>query len=273
MEIPLPDGDRLIGFYLQGSSDLVVYLFHGLSGSTEGDYIRRTAQVAQSLGHSVLMMNHRGCGDGAGLAQGPYHSGRAEDISAVLDWGKEKFKKHKSLVVGFSLSGNALLLLLSGKRGSTQPDYAVSVNAPINLESAALQLKQGLNRIYDLRFVLECRRAIPRTYQVPVFSTLHDFDNLYTAPAGGFKNREDYYRTCSTKNLLSEIKTPTVILTAGDDPFVNAKDYEEAKLSPFVHLHIEPTGGHMGYLSRIKTPYGTHRWLDYALNEAMKALV
>jgi hypothetical protein len=37
-------------------------------------------------------------------------------------------KKH--LVIGFSLSGNALLVLASGDRGSTLPDAVISVNAP-----------------------------------------------------------------------------------------------------------------------------------------------
>src|SRR4051812_29139419 len=58
-EIKLPDGDILVSLFLQGTSNKVVYLFHGLSGSIESDYISRSAQVARNLGHSVFMVNHR----------------------------------------------------------------------------------------------------------------------------------------------------------------------------------------------------------------------
>src|ERR1700747_1966622 len=43
--VPLEDGDRLIGHFIEGKSDTAVSLFHGLSGNAEADYIQRTAQV------------------------------------------------------------------------------------------------------------------------------------------------------------------------------------------------------------------------------------
>ena len=281
VEVPLGDGDRLIGFYLEGKSGTAVSLFHGLSGSSDADYIQRTAQVCLDQGHSVFMFNHRGCGDGVGLASHPYHSGRAEDLSSAIAVARARLPQHRHYAVGFSLSGNALLLLLSGKRGSTKPDAAISVNAPIDLESAAFHLKRGFNRVYDLRFVHKCkaevaarRRANPtvRDYRISSMSTLHDFDNIYTAPEGGFVNREDYYRSCSTKKLLKDIRTPTVIITAKDDPFVDYRNFVEAEKSASVHLHVEDSGGHMGYFSAKETPLGSRRWLDYALHEALLAL-
>lgn len=280
IEIPLSDGDRLVGFVLEGSSGIVVYLFHGLSGSTDATYIHRTARIARAQGHSVVMVNHRGCGEGAGMAKKPYHSGRGEDISAAIEFGQTLFPRRRQLAIGFSLSGNALLLLLAGKRGSVLPDAAISVNAPIDLESTSSSLRMGLNRLYDLRFFGQLRKDVfirhgkdQREYDVPWLSTIWDFDQAYTAPASGFKNRDDYYRSCSTWKLLSNIKTPTVILTAKDDPFVSCQFYEKATLSPAVHLHIEEYGGHMGYLAKSNSAFGFSRWLDYALNEAIRSLI
>jgi predicted alpha/beta-fold hydrolase len=276
IEIGLEDGDKLVGFVHPGTSNIVLYLFHGLAGSTDSGYMHRTARIALALGHTVIMANHRGCGEGAGLARGPYHSGRAEDLSAVIGFGRKNFPKHRHLAVGFSLSGNALLLLLAGQRGEEKPDLAISVNAPIHLESVAYALKKGLNRLYDIDFVRRCRRDVrrarPGEIQFPLWNTLHDFDTIYTAPAGGFKNREEYYETCSTWELLSKIKTPTLIMTTKDDPFVSFEHYRLAKLSPHVQLHVEEFGGHMGYLTAAKTPLGSRRWLDYALHEGIQAL-
>ncbi|MGZ3721751.1 MAG: YheT family hydrolase [Bdellovibrionales bacterium] len=280
VEIDLPDGDKLVAFYIAGTSTAIVYLFHGLAGSTDSTYIHRTAQVALDLGHSVIMVNHRGCGAGARLAKHPYHSGRGEDLSAAIAWGKKEFPRKKHLAIGFSLSGNALLLLLAGKRGTTLPDYAISVNAPINLQGASDMLSKGFNRVYDAKFFLQCRRDVmksraigAKTYDIPYFKTLREFDNIYTAPAGGFKNREDYYSSCSTAGLLTEIKTPTLAMTANDDPFVDVFDYLQAKTSPQVSMHNEKFGGHMGYLSKTSTPIGTFRWQDYALREAIRGFV
>jgi predicted alpha/beta-fold hydrolase len=272
VETDLGDGDRLVSFLLEGKSDLVIYLFHGLSGSIASDYVQRTARLGQSLGHSVFMVNHRGCGEGKGLAEKPYHSGRGEDLSAVIRDGKKLFPKRRHLAIGFSLGGNALLNLITGKRGTHKPDLAITVNAPIDLKDSAVLLQKGLNRIYDFRFVNECKRDLGDQYKISSLATMYDFDEIYTAPAAGFKNRDDYYQTCSTKDSLSSIDVPTIILTAQDDPFVNYQNYVQAKLSPYTQLHVETYGGHLGYLSRKKTPLGTHRWLDYALLRSIEAL-
>ena len=282
VEVPLPDGDKLVGRYFKGEATKVVYLFHGLGGDRGGDYMQRTARLCRQLGYHVYTINHRGCGDGAGLAVHPYHSGRSEDLSEVIALGRRRHPAMRHAAVGFSLSGNALLLLLSGARGGTLPDCAIAVNAPIDLGRCALRLKEGFNRIYDLRFVALCAAAIRarrraglvrEEYRVPPLATLYDFDDLYTAPAGGFKDREDYYRSCSTKDRLASIRTPTVIITAKDDPFVSFEDYASAALGPSVHLHAENVGGHMGYLSAKKTPLGNKRWLDYALQAYLVGLL
>ena len=279
MEIPLVDGDKLVGFIQEGTSSTVVYAFHGLAGSTDSTYIHRTSILAQKLGHTVFILNHRGCGEGAGLARGPYHSGRAEDLSAAIAAGRELYPHHRHVAIGFSMSGNALLLLLSGERGEVKPDAAISVNAPIDLYKASLLLNKGLNRIYDIKFYQQCRRdvfaaqhEVLKQIKIPRLATIYDFDSIYTAPAGGFRNREHYYETCSTHQLLAKIDTPTIVLTAKDDPFVPFESYERARLGKNVLLHAEDYGGHMGYLTREKTPLRTFRWQDYALYESLKAL-
>lgn len=279
VEIDLPDGDKLVGFVHEGSSNTCVYIFHGLAGSVDSTYVHRTAILARRQGHSTFIVNHRGCGEGTGLAKHPYHSGRGEDLSAVIAFGKKLFPRKRHLAIGFSLSGNALLLLVSGKRGDVLPDAAISVNAPIHLRKTAALLKTGLNRIYDLRFYRQCRRDIfagPLGSEVrgriPRFTTLYDLDNLYTAPYGGFRDREDYYDSCSTHQLLTEIQTPTIVMTAKDDPFVPYESFAKAKLSRHVLMHIENYGGHMGYLSRGKTPFGTKRWQDYAVSVALQTV-
>lgn len=180
---------------------------------------------------------------------------------------------HKHVAIGFSLSANALLLLAAKVRAEVQPDLAIAVNGPINLERASLLLQEGLNRVYEIRFTKELERYMKmnRPQDIGDFSLvkdLRDFDDLYTAPLGGFKNKEDYYETCSAKQYLSKINIPTVILTSEDDPFVSVEDYLDGEYSPLVALHIEKHGGHMGYLT--KKGLGHERWLDHALETYVK---
>ncbi len=280
VEVPLPDGDVLVGFVQPGTSGAVVYVFHGLAGSTDSTYMHRTSILAQKRGHTVILFNHRGCGEGRGLARLPYHSGRAEDLSAVIEFGRREFPTKRHMAIGFSLSGNALLLLLSGKRGRVQPDVALSVNAPIHLAESSALLRRGLNRIYDIKFYRQCRQDIlkgPERHKwlnaLPQLVTLHEFDQLYTAPTSGFLDREDYYSSCSTHSLMSQIQIPTILLTAKDDPLVPVENYQNAVVSRHVDRHIESFGGHMGYISRSNTPMGSKRWQDYAVDQAMNELI
>jgi predicted alpha/beta-fold hydrolase len=277
-EVKLGDGDTLVGARYAGADDKAICLFHGLSGSAEADYIHRTAAVALKRGYTVYAVNHRGCGAGTGLARHPYHSGRAEDLSAAIAYVRKRHPKGRVAAVGFSLSANALLLLLGGQRGTSAPDYAIAVNAPIDLEICSLSLGKDLNRIYDLRFLIQLRRdlamkrkrgLIDREYEIPLKLTLRDFDNLYTAPASGFRDREDYYDTCSAMKFVHLIRAPTVVFHADDDPIIPVKAYRQTRFSPSCLVHIEKVGGHMGYLSRRKTPLGTMRWQDYAIDRAL----
>jgi predicted alpha/beta-fold hydrolase len=266
--------ERIHTTYIKGETNLVVYLFHGLGGSADATYMQRTALIARELGAHVFINNHRGCGQGAGLATEPYHSGRAEDLSKVIAFGRNMLPNHRHIAIGFSLSANALLLLAAKVRAEVLPDMAIAVNGPIHLDRASIKLTQGLNQIYDKRFVLELKHYIKRNRPQGVTTVgkikdLREFDELYTAPIGGFKSRADYYATCSANQYLAQIAIPTVLLTAEDDPFVSPEDYKTSKLSENVILHIEKHGGHMGYLNR--KGLGSERWLDLALRAYLKS--
>jgi len=267
--IPLEsDQERIHSTYIKGQTKIVVYLFHGLSGSTQGDYMQRTAIMARKLGHHVFLNNHRGCGEGIGLATGPYHSGRAEDLSKIIEFGKRLLPDHRHVAIGFSLSANALLLLAARMRASVLPDAAIAVNAPIDLNKASQKLTEGLNRIYDKRFLQRLKVHVKKNdpsnfYRLERVRSVMDFDEAYTAPLGGFRDRATYYAECSAKDHLSKIEIPTVMIAASDDPFVSIEDYLDAEVSSKTKLHIEKNGGHIGYLSRKGLTF--ERWLDGAL--------
>jgi len=280
-QIPLPDGDRLTGRHYPGETRDLILVFHGLGGDDQAHYVRRTVALARKLGHHVWTVNHRGCGEGRGLAKKPYHSGSGDDLGAAFAAARTRHPHLRQLAVAYSLSANALLLNLGGGLPETaaQPDAAIAVNPPIDLGACSDAIHRGLSRLYELRFIRRCRRAIqervadgliPAIYQTWPTMSLRQFDDAYTTKAGGFRDAEDYYARCSARSHLSKISVPTVILMAQDDPFIPWQHAAEAQPSPAVHLHLEARGGHMGYLSR---DLPGHRWLPYAVEHYARQLL
>ncbi len=253
-----------------------ILFMHGLGGNADASYMLRIAQLFQNRGWITFRMNHRGCGEGVGLARQTYHSGRSEDASAAMIKIEELYPDSPLIAVGFSLSGNVLLKLLGEKKEplATNLAGAIAVAPPINLSLCAAALCQIQNRVYDLRFMRLLKKAMrERREHFSDFPKidfkwkmkLRDFDEICTAPLNNFKSAEDYYSKCSAKQFLSGISTPTYLLTSDDDPFVPKESFDNLPENEFLNFNLTKSGGHMGYVSAEKTPLGTQRWLDYAV--------
>lgn len=271
--LTLPDGDELYIEYVDNKSNTTVSLFHGLGGSSAADYIGRTARIAGKMGWNIILVNHRAASVKA-KATKTYHSGRGEDAGAVMEWARKKFSGTKLVGVGFSMSGSILLNLLSGRYGESKPDYAVIVNAPLDLKKAAVRLTYGMSKIYDYRFYLILKKIILEKDNIklpPIGRTL-DIDDIYTSKKNGFVNGDDYYEKCSVLNYVDRVKTKTFVLSSYDDPFIDVNDYLNAKWGPDVHLTLQKFGGHMGYFNKKTHPQYGRRWLDHYLRTVFEKI-
>lgn len=266
--LDLADGDALALRVSQGSTPVVLHLFHGLGGHARSSYMRAAAALGAARGWTVVAANHRGSGEGRGWARRPYHSGATADLAAVLAWGRARWPEHRHLAVGFSISANILLLLLGRDAQLPGPDAALAVNPPGDLTAASFRLQRGLNRLYDRRFVRLLRAEVEaRGLELPPTPSLRDFDAAYTAAQAGFPSREAYYEACGCGPHLAKIRVPTLLISAADDPFAPASDL--GPVSPTVRLEVQRHGGHMGYLSANPR---RRRWLDEALEAGFDAL-
>lgn len=262
----------------KNKKNIVISLYHGLAGDHKSDYIQRTARVAFDLGWTVVMVDHRGAGVAEGLAKLPYHSGRGADISDVLLYLKNRFPNHVQIANGFSMSGSILLNLICGRYGQIKPDYAVVVNAPIDLKDAAESLTKGLSKLYDFRFYQKLKSDIKKNYNtvLPITGSTHNIDDLFTSKKSGFTDKNDYYEKCSTYKYIENIQTPTFVLTAMDDPFVSFDKYKKLNWPDCVHVTYSKYGGHMGYYSKIElNHYGVDfkkRWMDQYLDSVFRKI-
>lgn len=278
--VHLPDGDALVlcenrpdnNENLRGA----VLLMHGLGGEAGSSYMLRVALIFRRRGWLTFRLNHRGCGEGRGLARSLYNAGRSEDVSSALVKIWDLYPEAPMIAVGFSLSGNMLLKLLGEDRHLVPSNLrgALTVSPPIDLSLCADALSRKNNRIYDRRFVRMLISAIrerekdfsgfPR-FHFPNKLRLRGFDDLCTAPVSGYESADDYYEKCSVKQFLVGISRPTLILASDDDPFIPQKSFDSLPGNEHLEINITRGGGHMGFVSAEKTPLGTHRWMDYAI--------
>lgn len=275
--LPLEDGDKLVlHVYDVPHPRAVLVMVHGLGGSVQSDYMRRASYWANELGLALVLVNMRGAGEGLSHARGVYHSGSAGDVSRVLEWARDRWPGRKRIAAGFSLSGNILLNLLGGQSppAKERPDAAIAVNPAIDLVTGSRMLSSGLNLIYDQKFVSELKRALhdrvregllDRVPEFPLFCKLSDFDEIFTAKAAGFANRQEYYEKCSSGSFVHNVSVPTSVLMADDDPFIPVGSFRFASWSEDVEIRYEKTGGHVGYIHDRATPLGNRRWMDYYL--------
>lgn len=279
MYLTLPDGDQMSLKIFENKSvnkkNKVVAVFHGLGGDHTSDYVQRTAQVAFDLGYSVVTVDHRGAGLAEGLAKKPYHSGRGEDASEVSLKLREIFPNEKQIFIGFSLSGSVVLNLVTQRYGQHLPDFAIAVNAPINLQAASDHLIRGFSRVYDVRFYFMLKRLIKKIepdFNLPLVSNTRLIDDLFTSIKSGFVDSADYYTQCSTFKYLDRISVPTFVLTAKDDPFIAFSDYRTASWNTQTHRTFIEHGGHMGYISKHNDAKFGRRWLDGYIHKVLLAI-
>jgi predicted alpha/beta-fold hydrolase len=280
--VELPDGDRII-LHDESPPDWSVggrtaLLIHGLSGCHSSPYMVRIARKLCTRGVRSFRMDLRGCGAGLGLARLPYHSGRSEDAAAALRKIGELCPGSPTALIGFSLGGNIALKLL-GESAHDLPDNldrAVALCPPVDLLACVRTLGRGVNRLYDRHFVQALRqqvaalhRLIPDAPSLPAKRVplgVFDFDEMFTAPVCGFGTALNYYRLCSSAQFVPEIRIPTQILAAGDDPLVPGEVFADLRLSPTVTLNVPRSGGHLGFISRRNGDADRH-WMDWRVVE------
>ncbi|MGD1878271.1 MAG: YheT family hydrolase [Kiloniellaceae bacterium] len=267
LELALDDGsgDRLVASLHRSAPSArgLVVLLHGLTGSADSLYVRASAAFFLARGYSVVRLNLRGAGESRPLCGDQYHAGRSGDLrdallelrEAGVDFGAGLY------LMGYSLGANLLLRFLAEEGTAFPVTAAVSVSAPIDLKAAQVCLMQPRNWVYH-RYLLGQMRAealaTPRDLSPAERAAIVSADSVYAydeqviAPRNSFAGADDYYRQCSGLRFLPAIKTPTLLVHAGDDPWIPAETYEsfDWPANPALCLRLTAAGGHVGFHGR-----------------------
>jgi predicted alpha/beta-fold hydrolase len=239
-------------------------LVHGLEGSSDGGYMRSMAWNALSAGYAVHRTNIRGCGGTEGWCDTLYHAGLTDDLRVYIDQLQTDLP---IVLIGYSLGGNQSLKLTG--EGHPRLAATVAVSTPIDLAACVRALGRRGNFIYENRFIrrmqerLKVRRrqqpeafdAIFARTDVDAINTVYEFDDRITAPHFGFGGADNYYATQSSQNYLEAIRTPTLLITAQDDPLVPFEVYRHPAIAANsdIELLAPAHGGHVAFLAK-ETP-------------------
>ena len=256
--------------------DRVILMVPGLDGTHSSPFMQRIAAKLNTLGYRTFRMDLRGFGPAFHLSQHPGHAGRSEDTMEAILKIAELCPSSPVTIVGFSMGGNIVLKML-GEHGAGRIgllDSCFAVAPPIDILSCSQNLLRPSNRAYGRSFAnsllqqVKQRRPYVKAMQSISLSrpprTLMDFDDRFTAPLSGFRDAEDYYRSCSAKSMLSAIRWPTFILAAEDDPMIPVSIFDDVDLSDATQLHVANSGGHLGFFG-VSGVDKDRRWMDWRI--------
>ncbi|MFC7338960.1 YheT family hydrolase [Haloferula chungangensis] len=260
--LELADGDFLdLEWHRDGRRKLVI-LSHGLEGDAGASYIQSMARMLSPRGWDVLAWNYRGCSEELNRLPRFYHSGATEDLSAVIEHALDVHPAEKIDLIGFSLGGNMTLKYLGERGAEVSPvlGRAVTFSVPCDLACSSRTLDTAFNReVYMRRFIKTLAEKVRRKHVLfpddldpkglEKIRTFREFDNRYTAPLHGFRDAADYWERSSSRQYLSGIRIPALMVNARNDPFLGPGCFpeEEADESRYFYLESPKAGGHVGF--------------------------
>jgi len=274
-----PDDDFLdIDWSRTGSNKLAI-ISHGLEGNSHRNYVVGMVKMLNRNGWDALAWNYRSCSGEMNRRLRFYNSGTIDDLEVVIEHAA-KIESYKEIVlIGFSMGGNLSLLYLGNKGSRIDSKIVRSVvfSVPCDLKASTRELAKFKNRIYMGRFLKTLHQKIRTKMKLMpgqinddnyhLIKNFKDYDDRYTAPLHGFNNAEDYWSKCSSNRFIPEIKIPTLIVNACNDPFIADGCYpvNETSDSKCVYLETPRSGGHVGFMQfkRDKSYWSEERTIEF----------
>lgn len=263
--LELPDGDFVELAWTRPCEAPLVIVLHGLEGSHASRYARALLALLERAGFRGVLLQFRGCGGSPNRLARSYHSGDTADLAHLVEVLTRRAGTPPCAAVGYSLGGNVLLKWL-GEQGAAAPlAAAAAVSVPFDLAACADRLGRGFSRLYQRQLVTSMQRKYRAKFadragplqaaEIARHGTFWAWDDAVTAPLHGFRDVHDYYARSSCRQFLRDIRVPTLIVQADDDPFVPASAIPRAdELGPPVTLELTRGGGHVAFIG------GTSPW-------------
>ena len=258
----LADGDTLLGRLDRPAAPTagrpLAIVVHGLTGAEDSPYVLSIARQLLDGGNKVLRLNLRGAGPSRPLCAGHYYAGRSQDFRELLTLLPAELTRDGIVAVGYSLGGAMMLKYLGEEGAASRLKAAVSVSAPIDLSLTCRNIRRTRNVLYHRFLLREMKReatgegatlSAGERAAVLCAPTIWHYDDAFIARRHGFAGAEDYYERCKPIVFMPQIRVPTLIVAALDDPWIPGALYlgydwrANKSLVPMLSRH----GGHVGF--------------------------
>lgn len=281
--LELSDGDFVDLGWAGGATGPTAVLVHGLGGGFESKYLLGLTQRLVARHWRVCALQLRGAGPEPNRLARAYHQGDTADLRYLWRLLRQREPQGFLASVGWSLGGNITLKALGEDGETAAPDFACAVSVPFDLQACAEHLRHGFARHYQKRLLDSLKDMVRRKHarlavsaparldQALAARDFFEYDDAFTAPLNGFADARDYYRRAVCTPLLPQIRVPTQILQALDDPFMPPGIVpERSALSASTILELSAHGGHVGFVAadRIGRPYC---WSEQRLSELLNS--
>jgi predicted alpha/beta-fold hydrolase len=277
--LTLSDGDFVDLDWIDKGCDKLLIITHGLEGNTDRQYVKGAAKLFAQEGWDVLAWNCRSCSGEMNKAFRLYSHGEIGDIGEVVSHAQKRKTYKEISMMGHSLGGSITLKYLgvNAPHLDEKIKSATVFSTPCDLKIGAEILNKRSNKLYRKKFLAKLRIKIeykaskfPGRIDLSDFDRINewkDFDEYFSAPLNGYENADEFYEESSAINFMGDIKVPTLVCNAKNDPILAGDCYPKdlCKNHLFLHLEMPKNGGHCGFLqSGDEFAYSERRALEFA---------
>lgn len=278
------DGVRLLGHY-SGQSFLgrpaakqLVVLLHGWEGSAESLYVLSLGSQLFAHGCDVYRLNFRDHGPSHHLNEDLFHSCRLNEVLGALRRLQHMYPEHRLAVAGFSLGGNfAMRVAAQAPNAGLRLERAIAI-CPVLRPHSTMDLLERGSFVYRQYFIAKWKRSLqlkqrlfPQRFDfthILAQNSLKLMTELLVSKYSEFPNLDAYLNGYSIiGDVLADLRVPSHVLFALDDPIIPAEDLRLLAPSPALDIIAVPHGGHCGFIDRLGAP----TWADRSVTRLLTA--
>ncbi len=251
---------------------------YGITGSLEDQwFLRIMARKAYARGYAVVIFDWRAHGKTAKLSPALTSDGlyEGEDFVRLAAAAKKMGCPAPFWFTAFSLGG--LLALWGVKSAQFVAEWGPDLGLTLDDVGGCAVICPALESLRSLQYLTHAplgkylEKAITRNLKKLLYQLQKDhpnafdpdaiqrvhsiwsFDQEMVVPRLGLSSVEEYYMLTSGLYLLPELKKPTLILYAADDPLFDPTLVEDIEsvcaANSAIDLMLTQQGGHVGYIS------------------------
>jgi len=269
------EGIRLMGLHAPPPEDAaaspprLAVLLHGWEGSADSLYLLSVAQLLHERGFDVVRLNLRDHGGTHALNRELFHSCRLPEVVGATQRLQALFPRHRLMLAGYSLGANFALRVGARARGVGLRIARIVAVCPVLDPAVTIAALESGPAIYHDYFMRKWRRSLRMKQEA--WPGVYDFGDLIADRSlrsmtermvlkyTDFPDLASYFAGYAiTGGLLESLEAPARLITAADDPMIDARDLARLARPASLRITVTPRGGHCGYMEALRGP----SWAD-----------